>query len=1126
MRPSVLAGLCMLFCLSFVQYLHAETYTLSVGESVTISQSPYGGGYIDNVGLADYLDPHLGFTKNYDGSATIMVNSYFDYTATVHLVFIERYTFLGHTRAETYYRDVDIKCKYQTPAPSKKPTKVILPERIRVPINMGSERFYVTPVLEPYGAKGTEYYWGNSQGTAWFAARPTTDGRCWITGRSPGIGKIYVVVDNDWDNLYASAILEVVDPNNLPPNSVFLPNEIELSIDGHCTLFPILVPENTSTAYTWKSDDESVATVSFGKVVGKKTGTTTITVKTSNELTAKCTVKVISSNGKDDEDESNDNTKGTVGGHDYIDLGLSVKWATCNVGSTSPEDYGDYFAWGETKGRTSFSWENYEHCDGSILSDRYIGNDIKGTQYDAAFVNWGSDWRMPTDAEVGELISKCTFKQETINGVEGYLATGPNGNSIFLPNAGQVKDQKVGTCYYWSSTVYQTDYGLTLSIFTDSKNGNIVKSIGGEMRCFGQPIRAVTEASGSAPKQRKLKLAASPSGGEVSSGTTVYLTANADGSTVSGCDIYYTLNGNTPTTYSTKYTSSGITITSDCTLKAIAYKDGYEASDVLTATYTIRNESKNYYIVGGPWDWSGQKSSENMFTQTSSTCYTITFSVNKDWDTWFAFGDDEALDAMANESDWSKLYGTTDGNGNNGFYGTFARRTSLSDDAAFRVPAGCESITMSIDFSDMTFRITTAGEQALLPSSKTISIGETILLTLNTSIQADDNSINWTYQNNGTVDCRYEDDKTTLLISGLREGTSAVSSQLADGTSASCEITVSGYNPTAAGNGSWENPFNSAGAFVYTSKLPVNEKSSDDVYIKGKVIKIVEPFGIQYGNSTFYISSDGNIANQFYVYRTLYIGNRRFQENDRQLNIGDEVLLCGKVVFYENNSQSRRIPETVQGECYIVSINGEGEVLSNKEITLSSAGYATFYSSESAYQLPTGLSASVVSSVANNKLTYRTFAENVVPKGVPVMIESDNKRTGTYTLTPVESNATYTGQNLLRGSDEATTTTGNGLHYKLSYGPRNTGWSDVFGWYWGAQNGGAFQIDGHRAWLVLPRSGTRAAGFTVDGDATMIDSLPIEGDSDSKCFDLQGRRVAQPAKKGLYISNGRKVVIQ
>ena len=150
-----------------------------------------------------------------------------------------------------------------------------------------------------------------------------------------------------------------------------------------------------------------------------------------------------------------------------------------------------------------------------------------------------------------------------------------------------------------------------------------------------------------------------------------------------------------------------------------------------------------------------------------------------------------------------------------------------------------------------------------------------------------------------------------------------------------------------------------------------------------------------------------------------------------------------------------------------------------------------------------------------------------VPKGVAVMIESDTKRAGTYTLTETESTKTYTGTNLLHGSDEATTTTGNGDHYKLSYGPTGTQWSNVFGWYWGAQNGNPFQIEGNKAWLVVPRNGTRAAGFTIEGEAAAIVEMNAGGwNNEGSVYDLQGRPLSNPTKKGLYIKNGHKVVIR
>ena len=201
------------------------------------------------------------------------------------------------------------------------------------------------------------------------------------------------------------------------------------------------------------------------------------------------------------------------------------------------------------------------------------------------------------------------------------------------------------------------------------------------------------------------------------------------------------------------------------------------------------------------------------------------------------------------------------------------------------------------------------------------------------------------------------------------------------------------------------------------------------------------------------------------------------------------------------------------------------------DIILSPVSYATFYSSDSAYKLPGGLSAKVVKAAGNGKLTYETIIiidgsnTNIVPKGVPVMIESNTKQAGTYTLTAVESDATYTGTNLLRGSDEATTTTGDGYHYKLSYGKSGSNLSNVFGWYWGAQNGGSFQIEGHKAWLVVPKSAASTRGFTAEGDATDIAGFNVDAE-ETEYYDLQGRRIEKPTAKGVYIKNGKKITIK
>ena len=159
-------------------------------------------------------------------------------------------------------------------------------------------------------------------------------------------------------------------------------------------------------------------------------------------------------------------------GHEYVDLGLSVKWATCNVGASKPEEYGDYFAWGETQPKNTYSWSTYKWCNGSSdTQTKYCTKSSYGTvdnkttleaADDAARANWGGSWRMPTDAELTELREQCTWTWTTQNGVYGYKVTskksGYTNKSIFLPAAGDRYDRSHGDAgyigYYWSSSLY------------------------------------------------------------------------------------------------------------------------------------------------------------------------------------------------------------------------------------------------------------------------------------------------------------------------------------------------------------------------------------------------------------------------------------------------------------------------------------------------------------------------------------------------------------------------------------------------------------------------------------------------------------------------------------------------
>ena len=199
-------------------------------------------------------------------------------------------------------------------------------------------------------------------------------------------------------------------------------------------------------------------------------------------------------------------TPGTNNGHAYVDLGLSVKWATCNVGATTPEEYGDYFAWGETTPKTTYDWNTYKYCNGSITTmTKYCTNSYYGTvdnkttlelSDDAARVNWGGSWRMPTYDELSELknTNNCTWTWTTQNGVNGYKVTSKkNGNSIFLPAAGYRNDSDLYGAgsygYYWSSSLrtdgsYFACYLLFFSSYVDWYYDG---------RYYGHSVRSVCE---------------------------------------------------------------------------------------------------------------------------------------------------------------------------------------------------------------------------------------------------------------------------------------------------------------------------------------------------------------------------------------------------------------------------------------------------------------------------------------------------------------------------------------------------------------------------------------------------------------------------------------------------------
>lgn len=243
-----------------------------------------------------------------------------------------------------------------------------------------------------------------------------------------------------------------------------------------------------NTQVEWSSSNTSVATVDYsGKVTAISAGTTTITAKTVfGGFTASCTVTVTPV-------------------YEYVDLGLSVKWATMNVGANAPEEYGDYFAWGETEpyyeagwaqenpqahwkdGKSAgYNWSTYKYCKGSYntmtkySTDGNYGSNgftdyktVLDLEDDAAHVNWGGNWRMPTYMEQDELLNNCTWTWTTLNGVNGYKVQsnkpGYTDNWIFLPAANYRIESNLTSVgwygMYWSCSLTTDDplnaYGLS-----------------------------------------------------------------------------------------------------------------------------------------------------------------------------------------------------------------------------------------------------------------------------------------------------------------------------------------------------------------------------------------------------------------------------------------------------------------------------------------------------------------------------------------------------------------------------------------------------------------------------------------------------------------------------------------
>lgn len=269
----------------------------------------------------------------------------------------------------------------------------------------------------------------------------------------------------------------------------------------------------------YDSSNKVVTTVSKEVTVARNHAKTFVV----NALDPNASFVFTPEEGEDDgnEDITPPTADDSSNGHEYVDLGLpsGLLWATCNVGADSPEEYGDYFAWGETEGynsgKTYFVWSTYKwmqegysdwkhitkytYADGQTSGIWYdsncnfIGDNKTVLEHvdDAAHVNWGGSWRMPTYEELDELKTKCTWEWTTQNGVHGHKVTGPNGNSIFLPAAGYRRSSSLNDAgsrgSYGSSSIgtRYSDHAKDLYFLSDGVGWD------NNIRCDGHSVRPV-----------------------------------------------------------------------------------------------------------------------------------------------------------------------------------------------------------------------------------------------------------------------------------------------------------------------------------------------------------------------------------------------------------------------------------------------------------------------------------------------------------------------------------------------------------------------------------------------------------------------------------------------------------
>ena len=283
-----------------------------------------------------------------------------------------------------------------------------------------------------------------------------------------------------------------------------------------------------------------------------------------------------------------------------------------------------------------------------------------------------------------------------------------------------------------------------------------------------------------------------------------------------------------------------------------------------------------------------------------------------------------------------------------------------------------------------------------------------------------------------------------------------------------------------------------------------NGYDSEATYYVDGIISKIDSYNDSHHSITYWISKDGSTTDQFECYGGLSFDGEGFTGKDN-LTVGDEVTVKGKLNKY--------------GSTYELNSNNELVYL-RSTISVSESGYATYYNSGLAYVIPTGLTGYAITAAAGDQLTTTEYTAGFgVPAGEALVLKGAQ---GNYDLIFTTTDVAPNASNLLKGSDAAETPTADGKYYMLSYDETGAN----VGFYWGEDNGAAFENGAHKAYLLLPAD-TPVKGFRFDFDeATAITELTEKTEATEEViYNLQGQQLSAP-QRGINIIGGKKVLVK